>query len=728
MTIASPFNLLTPSARETTKFSIQVKLQIAFGVVALLTVVASGIAVLSFAAIKREVGDLAWHKVPEMTDAMRLSAISAQVSTATARLVDARSPATLRAISDMVDDTANQQETLIRHLRETTGPTATSTEIDAVSQQLKLNLKALKAAIFEHRELEDQVKAQMDAVHRVHARITEQLAPIVDDSYFDLVMATEQTSRNTAQVVDNGGAPARLDKRANDVISEKVLELRNALELSASTHLLTSLISEGVGAKESFALVPIRDRFRSTADSLSKTTKSLANNELRELITQLIDLGHGADGIFTLRARELEAAIHAEATVDQNIVIQRQVEAAVSALAFATVVEMKDNSAELISDLNHDRNLLMAVAAVSLLAAAGIGTFYVQRRLIGRLTSIRKVMQRLSSGEIEIKIPGMVDGDEIGEMARSLEVFRAGEIERRALADRDRVKQIAEQRRADAIEKAIGEFRSDVAAVIGGVTANSARMATTAEALSGIAGEAEQQVQLVSASSSVTSSNVQSVAAATEELHQSISQISQQAAQAHGEAERAAGIVKNANERITQLSSGASQIGHVVNMIRDVAEQTNLLALNATIEAARAGEAGRGFAVVASEVKGLAAQTARATDEISTQISKIQIFTIETVEAIRSIGEVMIIVKEFASQIADAVQEQSASTDEISRNIQAAAGGTRALSDSMATVANAIEEANQSASEVQFVSATLATQAGQLRAAVDSFLGKVGTA
>src|SRR5262249_1763508 len=162
--------------------------------------------------------------------------------------------------------------------------------------------------------------------------------------------------------------------------------------------------------------------------------------------------------------------VRAEEAIDRNIAIQRKLDAAISALAFEATGDMKDSSAELIGDLDHNRTLLIIVALFSVLAAAGIGAFYVRRRLVWRRTWIGKAMRRLSDGEIKIDIPATGDGDEIGEMARSLEVFRTNEIERRSLAERDRIEQAAQRRRAEAIEEMIGEFRSRVTAVMRAVT------------------------------------------------------------------------------------------------------------------------------------------------------------------------------------------------------------------------------------------------------------------
>jgi methyl-accepting chemotaxis protein len=552
-------------------------------------------------------------------------------------------------------------------------------------------------------------------------KISEFLAPIVDDAYFDVVMAIDTAKRNATQAKHTDPGPSG-DGYRDDLMAEKISQLRNALEISALSHLVTSLISEGAAVKEAVELVPIEDRYTAAADSLIKATKT-RSTELRQVTAQLIDLGRGPNGIFALRASELTTASRAEATIDRNTALQHQLESAVSAMTFETVVRMKDGSAELTSDLSHTRTMLLGVAVISLFAATGIGVFYVQRRLIKRLMSLSDAMHRLSRGEIEVNARIAAVNDEIGDMGRALEIFRAKEIERRALAERDSAEQAAQRRRAQAIEEMIGEFRLRVTKVIGAVAENLARMKATAQTLSGIANEADQQAQMLLSSSGDTSANVQSVAAATEELGGSINQISQQAAQADSVVEQATGIVQNATKQITP--EGANQIGTVVKAFRDVADLTNLLALNATIEAARAGEAGRGFAVVASEVKALASQTARATEDIAARIEGIQGSTREAVEAIGSIGRAMRDVQEFVSHIAIAVQEQNASTHEISSNVQQTTSAAKELAKGMTAVTGAIGGTNQSASEVLHVATGLAAQATDLEGAVDVFLRKV---
>ncbi len=198
---------------------------------------------------------------------------------------------------------------------------------------------------------------------------------------------------------------------------------------------------------------------------------------------------------------------------------------------------------------------------------------------------------------------------------------------------------------------------------------------------------------------------------------------------------KAAGIAREANEAtrrteatVQHLTAAAHKIGDVIGLISNIAGQTNLLALNATIEAARAGDAGKGFAVVASEVKSLASQTAKATEEISGQISVMQSSTQAAVEAIHGIAQIVDDMDRIAAAIAAAIEEQRAATQEIARSVQQAANGTRQVSGSVGGVAEAARSSGAAATEMLGVAQDLSQQAAALRGAMEAFLAKVRTA
>jgi methyl-accepting chemotaxis protein len=271
----------------------------------------------------------------------------------------------------------------------------------------------------------------------------------------------------------------------------------------------------------------------------------------------------------------------------------------------------------------------------------------------------------------------------------------------------------------------IADFETNVKSVVDQVAAASTEMRATAESMAASSEESVRQSNAVAAAAEEATANVQTVASASEELSSSISEISRQVSQSSKIAQEAVQEAERTNETVQGLAEASTKIGEVVNLINDIASQTNLLALNATIEAARAGEAGKGFAVVASEVKNLANQTARATEDISSQIAAIQQATTGAVEAIQGIGKTIDEVNEIAGTIAAAVEEQGAATNEISRNVQEAATGTQEVSQNIQGVSQAANEAGQGASEVLSAAEELSKQSEDLGNQVDAFLVQI---
>jgi methyl-accepting chemotaxis protein len=218
------------------------------------------------------------------------------------------------------------------------------------------------------------------------------------------------------------------------------------------------------------------------------------------------------------------------------------------------------------------------------------------------------------------------------------------------------------------------------------------------------------------------------VAAAAEELSSSITEISRQVAQSARVAGRALEDARRTDAVVQALADNAQKIGEVVGLISNIAGQTNLLALNATIEAARAGDAGKGFAVVASEVKSLATQTAKATEDISRQISQIQTATKEAVISIQGIGTTIGEISEIAAAIAAAVEQQGAATKEIARNVQQAASGTQEVSANIVGVSQGANETGAAANQVLGAAGELSRQAEQLRTEVGHYISGVNAA
>jgi methyl-accepting chemotaxis protein len=345
------------------------------------------------------------------------------------------------------------------------------------------------------------------------------------------------------------------------------------------------------------------------------------------------------------------------------------------------------------------------------------------RSIVRPVTGMTAAMNQLAVGNNAVDIPCRGQRDEMGTMAKAVEVFKQNAIEKKALEEKAIHMTAARTRRQEEIDQLVGLFGRSLGGVFSSLSSVSAEMAKTSSSLEQAAADAGGQAIRVMDEIELTSSTVQTVAAASQQLASSIDEIGRQASASSSMS--AAAIVQTdlVVKAFSELRQAANQIGTVVELINNIAGQTNLLALNATIEAARAGEAGKGFAVVAGEVKNLANQTARATGEIGGQIASIQAATVRTAEAIQSIAETVRQVNEVAGAIASAVVEQSAATQEIARSVEQVSNSTMTITGSMQQVNGAIESNRTNATGVKRTASSLSSEAGSLSVEVKDFLG-----
>jgi methyl-accepting chemotaxis protein len=372
---------------------------------------------------------------------------------------------------------------------------------------------------------------------------------------------------------------------------------------------------------------------------------------------------------------------------------------------------------------DYNRAFWTVLAALAILVLAGVlVAIYLVRDVSRGIGSIVTPMRSLGEGDLTAIVPHQGEKTEIGQMADTLQVFKNALIAKKAAdeaAAADAEAKIQRGQRVDAITRA---FEAMVGNMVTSLSSASTELEAAANTLTGTAETTQQLSGSAASASRDVSDNVQSVAAASEEITSSVNEISRQVQESARIAQGAVQQAEKTDASIAQLSQAAGRIGDVVKLITAVAEQTNLLALNATIEAARAGDAGRGFAVVASEVKALAAQTAKATEEISTQIEGMQSATETSVGAIREIGKTISSISEISSTIAAAVEEQGAATKEIARTMQEAARLSTQVASNVTDVNKGAGETGSASTQVLASAQSLSKESGQLRIEVDKFL------
>ncbi len=544
----------------------------------------------------------------------------------------------------------------------------------------------------------EQAAADLDAVSDEIATLSNALARRQIESY-DAARASADAA---AEALEN--AVATMTSALETVADGRALSLaRNEAARSHGEPSARAAVDEAMDRLEG-------DIDRLTATATQASTLSAMTTAKQELATYRVSF----DGMIDALAKESESAAAMAAAAQE---VNTTVAAAVQ--TFAADRDTEGRFARTVIGVG-----AVGAALLAILVAVALG-----RSITRPIRSMTDAMDRLAADDLDVEVPGRERSDEIGAMAKAVQVFKdnAERMRRMEAEQQELERRAAEEKRRIMDELAAG-FEQSVGAVVQGLAGVISDVRGRAETMSQASEQARLQATSVASSSEEASANVQAVSAAAEELAASVNEIGAQVGNAAEMAKRASAEAQRGDTRVQALAETATKIGDVITLIQDIAEQTNLLALNATIEAARAGDAGKGFAVVASEVKSLAGQTAKATEEIRSQIEDIQQSSRDAVTAIQAIGQAVGALDAMNGAVAAAVEEQSATTNEIARNTQEAAAGSSQVSGAIVEVSSASERTGESAAAVLAMCGELSGAADTLDREVRQFLERIRAA
>jgi methyl-accepting chemotaxis protein len=658
--------------------------------------------------------DLGGRDIPRLAASLQLAARSADLASQGPAVLASRDEAELTTELGKVKEL---QDAALAKLGEIIELGADKSTVEALQENVKNIDDTVKS-------LGNAAKDRLDLATR-HQQLYEELR-----------------TRQAAFVAAANPAMMAAQANINAILTSANLSTDDATEAARSVELLGNAVSStnvvtadmmaALSATTNDALEQIATSLKAAKQRATSSLEALPDRrstaDIKAAAQKLFPLGDGKDGVFKVRQRELDSNDYGQLILDEFRKLNTGLGISVRQLVEGVQTDTDTSSSQARQTIAISTRVMMGLGALTLIGSILFVWLYVGRNILRRIGELQRAMKLLSDGDLETEVARGRQHDEIAVMADSLEVFRENMIRARSLgADRERDQSIRAER-ASRMEARITDFEASVRAALERVQSSANTMEATAQNMSATADRSNALVSTVASAAEETSVNVQTVSSGTEQLSSSILEIGRQVISSTEIASKAVSEATKTDATMQGLAENAARISTVIDLIQTIASQTNLLALNATIEAARAGEAGRGFAVVASEVKNLASQTAKATEEIRSQIANMQQVTTSAVGTIQGIGLTIGEINEITTAIAAAVEEQGAATREIARNIQHAATGTSEVSSNIIGVSQASSDAGAEAGNVLAASGALRREADVLRDEIDAFLSSIRAA
>jgi methyl-accepting chemotaxis protein len=708
--------------RRRTASSIKTRLFLAFGAVSGSTVVAAIAAWLFLAHVGGLLAGVAQHNIPEVIATQDLSTRAHTLVATAPSLVAAETEAQrqrhLGILRQMQTDLARQLDAIA----ELDGRTAAVEELRKPIAALDRKLAALDQAVTARNAAITRRVAASQAVGTAHENLARLLDPTIEAAQSDVSVATATISPDQPDLAD-----------ALNQLATRQVPLAEALaELSAAASQAVSVLDRASLAADAGSVAAQEKAFGLAAGVVTGKLETVTGLQslagLREAVDALLAFGTGKDSVFALRRTELELRQGCERVLAEAGSAADELAAAVASRAEAVQRETAAATTRSDDAIRLGTSIILTIAAASVAGALLIVVLYIGRNVVGRIVRLEQVMLRLADGDLDAAIPASRQNDEIAAMVKALGVFRSNARKTRQLqAEADRAHRLNEYRQAE-MSRLTGEFGGSMNTVMRTLAQSAAVMRSTATEMSSAAQDTRQSATRTAEGATAASESLAAVASAAEQMSASISEISHQVGKATQAAQTAVQMASATDDKVSGMAAAAERVGDVVRLISDIAGRTNLLALNATIEAARAGEAGKGFAVVAGEVKALANQTARATDEIATQISAIRATTTEAVGAVRHVSSAIAEVEQVATAIAAAVEQQAAGTRDIAAGVQRVAVSAQETTRAMQEVSAIAERTDAAGGQVLSGADAVGRDSQTLQREVTGFLAAMAEA